>query len=319
MKSKRGIAMSFNWIFAIVVGGFILVLALYTASQFIRTSEQTVYTETAASLISLFDPLETGLSSGKSSLINFKKESKLFFDCLPDNNPPFGEQTIRFSEKTLGDEFSEAGQRISIKDKYVFSEEVVTGETIYYFSKPYFAGFKVADLTMMYSDESAYCIYGADEDFTRDATGLNLRNIIFVNKTNSCEGVNVCFESIGSRCDVRVVADSNYVLKDNTRMYYVDDYLFGAIFSSPRIYECNVKRIKSRFDELAKIYLSKIEVVKRSGCNPTLGFKLEEMTRFNIENSRDLLIFEDMIEELNGINSRAQDGCRIYYNVDFKR
>jgi len=70
---KKAIAMSFNWIFAIIAGGFILFLAIFAAGQFIRTGEQTIYTETAASLISLFDPLETGLASGKAHEIGFKK------------------------------------------------------------------------------------------------------------------------------------------------------------------------------------------------------------------------------------------------------
>ena len=74
MKNKKAIEMSFNWIFAIIVGGFILFIAIYGAGKLIRTSEQSVYTETAASLVSLFDPLETGLASGKASEISFNKK-----------------------------------------------------------------------------------------------------------------------------------------------------------------------------------------------------------------------------------------------------
>ena len=99
---KKGIAMSFNWIFAILAGGFILFLAIFSAGKFIRTGEQILYTETAASLISLLDPLETGLASGKAHEIGFKKKSKIFFDCEENLNPPFGKQTISFSEKTFG-------------------------------------------------------------------------------------------------------------------------------------------------------------------------------------------------------------------------
>ena len=319
MRNKKAIAMSFNWIFAIVVGGFILVLSLYAASQFIRTSEQTVYTETAASIVSLFDPLETGLASGKSSSISFKKESKLYFDCFDNRNLPFGEQTIRFSEKTFGDEFAEGGNRISIKDKYVFSEDIVEGKTMYYFSKPYFAGYKVADLMMIYSDQKTYCVHGAGEDFVDDVEGLNLKNIIFPNASLECEGINVCFKSIGDKCDVRVVENGNYVLKGSDKLYYVDDLLFAAIFSSSDNYECNVKRIKNRFNELAGIYLNKIEVIKRKNCEPTLGPKLLELLAFRVESSRDLLLFHDKIEEINQINNRAKDGCRVYYNVNWKR
>jgi len=100
---KKGIGMSFNWIFAIIAGAFILFLAVFAASKFIQTSENTLYTETAASLISFFDPLETGLASGKAHEIGFQKKSKVFFDCEENLNPPFGKQTISFSEQTFGE------------------------------------------------------------------------------------------------------------------------------------------------------------------------------------------------------------------------
>jgi hypothetical protein len=267
----------------------------------------------------LFDPLETGLASGKSSSISFKKESKLYFDCFDNRNLPFGEQTIRFSEKTFGDEFAEAGNRVSIKDKYLFAENLVEGRTMYYFSKPYFAGYKVADLMMMYSDKNKYCVHGANEDFVDDVEGLNLKEIVFVNESLECEGINVCFKSIGDKCDIRVVENSQYVLKDSKRMYYVSDLLFAAIFSSPDMYECNVKRIKSRFNELAVVYVNKIEIIKRKNCEPTLGPKLTELLAFRVENSRDLLLFHDKIDEIDQINARAKDGCRVYYNVNWKR
>ena len=107
--------------------------------------------------------------------------------------------------------------------------------------------------------------------------------------------------------------------KDNKRLYYVDDLLFAAIFSSSDNYECNVKRIKNRFNELAGIYLNKIEIIKRKNCEPTLGPKLLELLAFRVENSKDLLLFHDKIEEIDQINARAKDGCRVYYNVNWKR
>ena len=103
VKNKKAIAISFNWIFAFIAGTIILFLAIYATTQYIQTSEKTIYTETAAQLISLFDPLETGLASGKSDEINFKKQSRIYLDCSYLNNHPFGQQTIAFSEKTFGE------------------------------------------------------------------------------------------------------------------------------------------------------------------------------------------------------------------------
>ena len=124
-KNKKGIAMSFNWIFAIIAGGFILFLAIFAAGKFIKTSEISVNTQTAASLISLSDPLETGLASGKAHEIIFKKESRIFIDCNENTNFPFGKQTISFSEKTFGDEFGEKGGRININNKYILKNQQI--------------------------------------------------------------------------------------------------------------------------------------------------------------------------------------------------
>src|SRR3989344_4065519 len=155
--NNKGIAMSFNWIFAILAGGFILFLAIFSAGKFIRTSEQVIYTERAASLISLFDPLETGLASGKAYEIGFKKKSKIFFNCQEYLNKPFGKQTIAFSEQTFGETYGEQGKEVSIKDKYIFSKDVVEGNIIYVFSKPFFLPFKINDLTIVSSDNDKYC------------------------------------------------------------------------------------------------------------------------------------------------------------------
>jgi len=306
--------MSFNWLFSLIVGGFILFFALYAASQFVKTSQKTTNTEIAASILSLFDPLETGVASGKSSQIDFVKQSQLVFDCSPNQNI-FGEQRVRFFEKTFGDAYGEAGERISIKDKYVFVEDSIQGKSLYYFSKPYFAGFKVADLLMLYSDEQTYCVYDANEDFMSEVSGLNLKQIIFMNATTRCEGIRVCFGSNQKNCAISVFENEGYVLKENKKLYYTDNLLFGAIFSSPQTYECNVQRLKHRFDALAQIYLGKIEVIQRSSCSVTLGPILLGLVDFQIDSSKDLSAFQEKVKEMDAINKRAKDGCKVYYDV----
>ncbi len=317
MKNKKAIEMTFNWIFAIIVGGFILFIAIYGAGKLIRTSEQSVYTETAASLVSLFDPLETGLASGKASEISFNKKSRIFLDCEEQANPPFGRQTISFSEQTFGTEFGETGSDISIKDKYVFAEEVLEGKKMYYFSKPFFMGFKVSDLLMMYGDTKQYCVYNSPEDFKDDIEALHLPLIIFPNSSEKCDGIKVCFNQ-GS-CDIKISENEKSVLKQGRKMYYDGDLIYGAIFSSPDMYECNIKRIKQRYNELAKIYLEKIEIIERLECEPQIGVKLAEAINTEITNSRELNLFFTIVEDIDSINKRAKDGCKIYYNVNFER
>lgn len=313
--NKRGVAMSFNWIFAILAGGFILFLAVFSAGKFIRTSEQSLYTETAASLISLFDPLETGLASGKAQEIGFKKQSKIFFDCQEDFGS-FGRQTISFSEQTFGESYGERGQRVSIINKYIFAENIIEGNDVYVFSKPFFMPFKVTDLTMVTSQDQQYCFYDSPEYIKESLEGLNMKNIIFMNSTSKCEGVDVCFGSSKTSCEVKVLDDQGYLIKDGKRVYYTGDLIYGAIFSDPEIYECNVKRIKIKFDELAKIYLDKIEIIERKECESNIAGKLSVMLG-GIEDSRALHGLSVLAEDVDSINRQAKSGCQIYYNSNF--
>ena len=307
MKNKRGIELGFNWLFAIIVGGFILFLAIYTTTRFISTEEQVIYTETAAELVSLLDPFETGLASGKSSIINFKKPSKTFYTCDERINSPWGSQTIRFSEQTLGEEFGVEGQKITIRNKYVFAEKIVTGDRYVVFSKPFFMSYKVADLIIISSDD--YCFYDSPEDVKDELEDLNIVNVIFVNSSSKCQGIDVCFKS-GS-CDIRVNSEDNYVQKEGKRLYYTEDLLFAAIFSSSDIYECNVKRLKSKFDELAEVYINKIYIIERQGCRSNLIPKLESI-KGDIQSSRNLVDLNEEIADIDSINRAAKSGCQLY-------
>jgi len=317
-RNKKGVAMSFNWIFAVMAGGFILFLAVFAAGKFIRTSENTIYTETAASLIGFFDPLETGLASGKAHVIEFKKESRIYFDCDEDLNPPFGSQRIGFSEKTFGDEYGDRGQLVAIKNKYVFTEDVVEGKAMYFFSKPFFMPYKVTDLIMVVSADDNYCFYNSPEYVQEDLQGLNLGNIIFPNASTECIGTNVCFGDSRRSCEIIVYEDLGYVLnkKHGKRVYFAGDLIYGAIFSSPKIYECNVKRIKSKFDQLAGIYLDKINIIGRKDCLSNLGPKLEGLIG-PIENSRDIVGVYGIAQDIDSINAQAKSGCQLYYNTEF--
>ena len=305
--SKKAIALPFNWIFALIVGAAILALAIYSATQFIKTSEEALYTESAAKLISLLDPFETGLASGKSSQINFKKPTRTYYECDEFSNRPFGRQTISFSEQTLGDTWGDPGNPIPIKNKYVFAENVVEGKNLYIFSKPFFMGFKVADLIMISSDE--YCFYQAPKEIKKEIENLNIKNIEFVDSLENCsDKIKVCWG--GMSCDIRVT--TNRIIKENKELYYTGDLIYAGIFSSPEIYECNIQRLKSKFDELGLIYLDKINIIQRYGCGENMKNILESLRKKEIKSSKDVFSWAEESEKLNNANQGAQSGCKIY-------
>ena len=308
---KAIFGMSFNWLFAIIVGGFILFLAIYGASKFIKTSEETLSTETAARIPSLLDPMETGLASGKATEISFQKESRFYFTCDDKSFPPFGRQTISFSEKTFGKEFGDKSKRVNIKDKYIFTDEVIQGKKLFIFSKPFFLTFKVADLIVVFSKD--YCFYNTPEEIEEDLGGLKIDSIHFIDPDNrtECNGIKVCFDSSETDCNIKVSYNNNYLIKKGEKIYYTDDLIYAAIFSSPEIYKCNLKRLKGKFNQLLEIYLKKIEIIKRKGCSSNIGPKLESMTS-PLDSSSELLLLRSQAEEINIINDGEESDCRLY-------
>jgi len=309
MKKTRAIAMPFNWLFALIVGGVILFLAIYSATQIITTGEQSLYTESAAKLISLLDPFETGLASGKSAQINFQKLTRTFYECDEISNRPFGRQQISFSEQTIGNKFGDVGGAITVKNKYVFTENMLEGKNLYVFSKPVFMPFKVADSIMITSGK--YCFYQAPEEIRNEVLTLNLKNIIFAENLVNCtesDSISVCWGGVD--CDIKI--NENRVVKGNEQLYYTEDLIYAAIFSSPENYECNVKRIKARFNELALIYIDKLGVIQQSGCGTQISMDLEIIRNKKIESSRDFVALLDDFERLESINLAAKTGCSLW-------
>jgi len=307
VSNKKAIAMTFNWIFALIVGGVILVLAIYGATRFIETGEEALYTESAAKLISLLDPFETGLATGKSSQINFQKLTRTFYECDEFSNQPFGRQMISFSEQTIGDKFGAPGGAVAIKNKYVFAENELEGKDLYVFSKPFFMSFKVADLIMISSRD--YCFYQAPEEIEEEVSGLNIPNVILTDDFDNCtDKISVCWG--GEDCDIEVT--ESRVVKGGEQLYYTDDLLYAAIFSSVENYECNLKRLKKKFDELTLVYIDKVNVIQKYGCGTGIKADLDFLRNQKVESSRDMALLTEDLDDLSSINLEARAGCDLW-------
>jgi hypothetical protein len=324
-KNKQGIEMGFNVMFAIFAGIVILSLAIYGATKIVVTGEKFIYTETSAKIISLLDPLETGLASGKSEQIKFKKETRIFFECSALDNLPFGKQTISFSEQTLGEKFGEQGGAVPIYNKYVFSKEVVQGKTLNIFSKEFSMPFKVADLIVINSED--YCFVGAPKQIINDIEFSGIKNIQFSDTLQNCTGISVCFGPQSSECNIKVFGScedsfGNYcetefdygrVSKGLDDIYYIDSLLYAAIFSSPEIYNCNLKRLMNKFNELGLIYIDKIKIIQRKGCDSEIENELRTLmnSAASLSSSREIIGLARFAKEIDKINQVA-GACKLY-------
>jgi len=322
-RDKRAIEMGFNIMFAIFAGIVILGLAIYGATKIITTSEKAISTETSAKIISLLDPLETGLASGKSEQIKFKKDVRVFLECKELENHPFGMQTISFSEQSIGDKFGERGGEVPIYNKYVFSKNTFEGSELNIFSKDFSMPFKVADLIVINTEK--YCFYSAPNEIKDDVENLNLQNIKFSDDLQNCTGVKVCFDVDSSDCDIVVFGncggsdcESDYdygkVSKGIEDIYYTDNLLYAAIFSSTSSYECNLKRLMSKFNELSLVYIDKIKIIQRKGCSSDIEIKLRGLMESakSLSSSRDIIDLARVAKEIDKTNQATASACRLY-------
>ena len=278
MNKKGFLQISFAWLFAIIVGAFILFLAIFASTSIIQTEQTSTDAQTAKEIGILLNPLETGFETGKTNSIIIPSETRIFNRC--NNDGFFGRQIIKVSQKTFG-EWTDTNVDVGFSNKYIFSENFVEGKKFFLFSKPFEFPFKVTDLIYLTSAEKKYCFLNPPEQIEDEISSLNQENLLLTNcDVNS---VRVCFNS-NSNCDITVNYGSRYVDKNNERMFfYTDSLMYSAIFSEKEIYECQLKRVMQRAEQLSLLYVDKAEFISREECNTNLNQELLELN--NLENN----------------------------------
>lgn len=316
IEDKKGFEMSFAWLFAIIAGIAILFIAIYATSQFIKTRRTEIDVQTTAKLSILLDPLETSLEEGKSSLLSFNSETRIHNDkCYTYGN--FGEQSIGISVSSgVGEKWQLPSYGKPQKNKYIFSDSLEENKEFSVFSKPFKMPFKISDLIIFSGQE--YCLVQSPGEIKDELESLNIKNVNFTNIKSECHenSKKICFgQSAG--CDIAVYGDnydfsSGYVSKEGENMYYVDSLVYTALFSSPEVYECNVKRLMLRLANLCLVYKDKIKILEKKDCSSLLDRDLIELSNLasSLNSSRSLLLVQEKAQEIGQINEAAE--CKLY-------
>lgn len=306
MKSKKAqLQISFGWLFAIIVGAVILFLAIYASTKLINVSQTEQDAKTGREIEVLLNPLETSFETGKTTSFTLPVETRIYNDC--DNAGSFGTQKIKISQKSFG-EWTDTNVDISFYNKYIFSKNPSESEKFYVFSKPFELPFKVADLIYLTSAEDTYCFTEAPEDIVDELSFLAQANI----KSGDCtdKDIKVCFES--ASCDINVNYAGGYVKKDNDNFYFDDDALmYAGIFSDKKTYECQVKRLMQRTENLAIIYNDKSNFISPKGCDSNIDLLALGNLADNLESSNELKVVKKTADEISGLNNNL-GGCRLW-------
>jgi hypothetical protein len=296
---KRGLQVSFAWLFSIIVGAMILFLAIYMVAQFMDTGQKVSTAEVAKKIEILLSPLETGFESLTKTEISFNADTKINFGCKSSGT--FGAQIINVDQMSFGKWSETDVMGNEIQNKYIFAEERITDREFLVLLKPFDFPFKVGDLFYIIPMNKKYCFLDAPENIENELSGFEQDTILFEECERHVDIVNVCFESARD-CDIKVSYDRGYVDKGGVGMsFYEDALMYAAIFSDKSLYECNLKRLMKRAGTLNEIYLKKIGL---TGCGENLKTDLN-LFQSNLDaydDSSDLGSLSELAEKINDLN-----------------
>ncbi len=296
---------SFGWLFAIIVGIVIIALAIYFVTKIVGTQGTIQSAKTSKEIGILLNPLETSFESAITSHIIFSGETRVYNTC--DNYGNFGTQGIEIMQKNFN-KWTETNLVVDFQNKYIFSERYSEGKKIYIFSKPFEFPFKVANLMYITSASTNYCFIDAPEDIEDEISDLKQPNLRVEDCTE--EDIKVCFGF--DTCEIEVNYDARKVEKGNQKMYFETDALmYAAIFSDEEVYECQLKRLMQRIEQLSLIYINKANSLTTKGCDPILNPYLSSLinSASSLSDSNELYTMNNIIDE---IENKNKGNCKLW-------
>jgi hypothetical protein len=88
--------------------------------------------------------------------------------------------------------------------------------------------------------------------------------------------------------------------------------MYAAIFGDKEIYECQLKRLMQRIEQLTLLYKDKADFVSRKGCDSNLNQDLIQLGNLarNFDDSTELQTIAVIVDEIKDKNDFAE--CRIW-------
>lgn len=294
--------MSFGWIFAIIAGIVIIFIAIYVSSKFIKVGQESVSAKTGKEISILLDPLETSFESAQTTSMTIPSETRINNQC--EETGTFGRQVISLDQKSFN-KWVETEVKVGFNNKYIFSKEEIEGKKFYIFSKPFNFPFKIADLFYLTSEGDSYCFKNAPEEINEELFKLNQSNIFIENCPVS--SAKVCFGN--NNCEIEVNYAQGYVEKGEERMYFSGTgedstaLMYAAIFSDKNVYECQVKRLMMRLEELSLLYKDKEIIIEEKGCETDLREDLSTLSEIILGGSETLVGLKTIVDGIDEKNN----------------
>lgn len=276
-KNQRG-TVEFGWIFSIIVGAMILFFAFYFVGTKLMQKQgmdELVSTQTLDVLYTPFSYVGS-VAEASASVASLGETTTLQIECSDITGSDFlGYNEISTYSFSKGVKNEAPPKRAY--DKYIFSEGGAE-KLFFVMSKPLNMPWRIADLVYTFPNNQTYCFdKNTPTNIRNEFQGLEnsseTKHFFFGDITPEIKSkcIDVCFGTDG--CDIKVTSlkNSNYALgytsKNNKKMYYYGNaLLYAALFSSPELYECNLKRLASRASIQRDLYIEKDKALKQKQC-----------------------------------------------------
>lgn len=299
---------SFSWIFAFIIGGFIIFGAIYGVTKFTHIAETGSSAYAATDLGSLLEQLETSAVSAKGIGMTMSVQSRINNGC--DLRGDFGNQQITIDE-FIRDRWTMGTVPVFFKNRYLFSEKSVEGKRFFFVSLPFDFPFKISNIVFFFQADQKYCFKDAPQKIRRTLSEINKEAFLFENCMNIENVKKVCFGS--GACDVVIDLEGGVVKKGMDRFYFQGDTLMlAAIFSDKNVYECQVNRLMLRTKKLSSLYEKKALLVSEKSCSSPvlndLGFFIQNLNTYS--DSSDIANLYEEADKLGDKNDASK--CRLW-------
>jgi len=276
-SEKKG-EFNFVWLFALIAGSAILLLAIYGATKGVTQENYGHSVELAKAFSVVLGSSGAGASDlNKIPSIKLRNKIRLQNTC---SDVGFGENSLSVGVRSANDgAWQKQGGEIDITSQYIFSSNQESKQ-FEVFSMPFKFPFKVADVIFLTSSSESFCFKNAPKEIERVIRSFQLPNW----KLKDCSGneKTICFQN--SRCDINIYGtctidckskfDEGYVEKDGERLYFIGGLMYGAILSEKELYDCNINRLLYRAAVLSDVLSKKASLMDSRGCPTSIQGEL---------------------------------------------
>ena len=276
---KRGVNLTFKWIFALIAGFIIFLFIINFGYNHIYLSES----KTSAILVNQFENQLESLSISEflTKEIDMGNVFEINFDCnsISNKNVELNTEKIIFSDRT-----------IKAKDfllwtqlwKYPFGITnfyylIDKNQKFYFFDAPY-------ELTS--SIPPTFPIYSFPDKVPEDST------IVFFKQPSPIQ-----LQEYQDH-NIKIVKNNKITFYPNKQTdYYGDEMLLGAIFTDNyNKYECLKNKAIKKLNIISYVYQKKAETLSRIGCSDKYLMIMNLLNDFNLQNPEAIQNADEEIE-----------------------